>query len=312
MKDELAVINEIRQKFHLPSHLGYGIGDDSAILNLSEKILITVDSMIENIHFDLSYTSFYHLGFKIVSVNVSDIYAMGGDFIGFLLAAALPETTSDEDWNSLLKGINDALKLYGGYLIGGDISKSKYLCLTGVAVGQTDKPILRKGAEPGDFIFITAPLGVSACGLEVLKRFSADTEKIEKFKEAVMKHLMPVARNSKEFKSIAKAMIDISDGLLIDLYRVCKENNLGAEIYLDKLPISDTVNKVAKSLNLDPLKLILSGGEDYELLVISDKKEDAINKGLLFIGKIVEDKAMYLVDPKRGRITTEPQGWKHF
>lgn len=314
MKDELTTVDEIRKRFFLPSALGYGVGDDSAVLNLTEKVLITTDSMIEGVHFDLSYTSFYHLGFKIVSVNVSDIYAMGGDFVGFLLSVSVPETTSDEDWNSLFQGINDALRIYGGYLIGGDISRSKQVYLTGVAIGQTEKPVLRKGAQPGDDIFVTAPLGLSACGLELLKRISRGEkiENVKDFEEALNRHLMPVARNSKEFKYIAKAMIDISDGLLLDLFRVCRENDVGAELYINSLPISETLKKAAFLLKTDPLKFVLSGGEDYELLVISDKYEEAKALGLLFVGKIIEDKAMYLVDTQNGRIPLKPEGWKHF
>ncbi|MGB9709994.1 MAG: thiamine-phosphate kinase [Thermodesulfovibrio sp.] len=324
-KDELGLIKYIRERFSFPE--GTGIGDDAAVLNFKQSALLTTDLMIEDVHFDLSYTSFYHLGFKIVSVNVSDIYAMGGDFKAFLFSAGIPETLSEEDFKELFDGIQDALRHYRGFLVGGDLSRSEKVVLSGFAVGEAEKPVLRKGAEPEDLIFITSSLGLSQAGLNLLKSLSDDKRKVIKsmkdFKkhpdiieiegtnELLQRHLMPVARNPEKFKDIAKAMMDISDGLLIDLHRLCEENNVGAEIYLEKIPKHPAVIKVAEYLNIDAIKLILSGGEDYELLVISDRK-DAQEFGLIQVGRIVEEKGLYLIHPDKGKIPAKPEGWQHF
>jgi thiamine-monophosphate kinase len=390
-KDELALVKEIRERFSLPENIGIGIGDDSAVLNFKEPALLTTDLMIENVHFDLSYTSFYHLGFKIVSVNVSDIYAMGGDFKAFLFSAGFPETLSEKDFKELFDGIDDALKHYGGFLAGGDLSKSEKIVLSGFAIGEAEKPILRKGAEPDDLIFITSYLGLSSAGFYFLRNLSEESKKIVKsiknfdllddfsesflsfipykkgdpsampqgdrkrghsepflvhsepflsnsepfighsegseeshlkelnatkiqlkeIKEILKRHLMPLARNPEKFRHIAKAMMDISDGLLIDLHRLCEENNVGAEIYIDKIPKHPAVIKVAENLSIDPMKLLLSGGEDYELLVISDR-QDAEKFGLIPVGKIIKEKGLYLIDPSKGKITLKPEGWQHF
>ncbi len=328
-KNEIEIIEEIRKRFSFPKNLGTGIGDDSAFFRLEKPALLTADLMIEDVHFDLSYFSFYHLGFKIVSVNVSDIYAMGGKFLAFLLSLGLPQSISEEQLNDLFDGIQEALEHYKGYLIGGDISKSEKVILSGFAIGECDKPILRIGAEPGDKIFITAPTGLSSAGLSLLRGFTEeekrqiketkDLSKLnhldEKFgfsvRKLIQRHLMPQARNPHRFKRIAKAMIDISDGLLIDLYRLCKENALGAEIYLARLPILSAVVKAAEYTNTDPLKFILSGGEDYELLVIS-KDERAEDLGLIPIGRIIKEEGIYLNDPGKGIIPLKPEGWQHF
>ncbi len=325
-KNELTIIREIRERFSFPEILGVGIGDDAAVLNFKKSALITTDLMIENVHFDLSYTSFYHLGFKIVSVNVSDIYAMGGEFKSFLFSVGIPEIISENDFKDLFDGIDDALKYYEGYLIGGDISRSERVVLGGVAVGETDMPVLRKGAEAGDMIFITSFLGLSSAGLNLLRSFSDNEKKYiksikdfmnckvsetEGINEILERHLMPRIRKTDKFKHIAKAMMDISDGLLIDLHRLCEESGVGAEIYLDRIPIHHAVMKIAEYLKIDPMKLILSGGEDYELLVISDKKE-AEDYGLIHIGRIIEDKFIYLIDPLKGKIPAKPEGWQHF
>ncbi|GAB6184325.1 thiamine-phosphate kinase [Thermodesulfovibrio hydrogeniphilus] len=327
-KNELDIIKDLRNRFQLPEKLGIGIGDDTAVLSLKKQALLTTDLMIEGVHFDLSYTSFYHLGFKIVSVNVSDIYAMGGKFLGFLFSVGVPEKISESDFNELFEGIDKALRYYDGFLLGGDLSKSEKVVLSGFAVGETDIPILRKGAEEGDTIYITAPTGLSSAGLHFLMNLSdeeksevrsiknfSDFEKYsnifgESFSELLERHLMPRARNSDKFKRIAKAMIDISDGLLIDLFRLCEESEVGAEIDLQKIPIHPAVQKIADYLNVKALQFVLSGGEDYELIVISDK--DASEFGLIPIGRIINERGIYLIDPAHGRIPAKPEGWQHF
>ncbi len=327
-KNELDIIKDLRNRFKLPEKLGIGIGDDTAILSSNRQVLLTTDLMIEGVHFDLSYTSFYHLGFKIVSVNVSDIYAMGGNFLGFLFSVGVPEYISESDFNELFEGIDKALRYYEGFLLGGDLSKSEKVVLSGFAVGETDMPILRKGAEEGDTIYITAPTGLSSAGLHFLMNLSYEEKseirnikifkdfkkysKIfgESFNELLERHLMPRARNSDKFKRIAKAMIDISDGLLIDLFRLCEESEVGAEIDLQKIPIHPAVQKVVDYLNMEALQFILSGGEDYELIVISDK--DASEFGLIPIGKIIKERGIYLIDPAHGKIPAKPEGWQHF
>lgn len=328
-KDELSLIKELKNKFPFPETLGIGIGDDSAVLRFKEFALLTTDLMIEDVHFDLSYTSFYHLGFKIVSVNVSDIYAMGGDFKGFLFSLGVPQSITEEDFNDLFEGIKDALQYYGGFLIGGDLSRSEKVFLSGFAVGEAKRPILRKGAKAGDWIFITSCLGLSQAGFYILRSLSQSDKEVIKtirdFKnfsnflnievqginEILEKHLMPLAIKPDKFKEIADAMMDISDGLLIDLHRLCEESKVGAEIYIDKIPVHPAVAKVAEFFHIEPMKLILSGGEDYELLVVSHR-EDASQLGLIPIGRIIEDRGIYLIDPAKGRIPAKPEGWQHF
>lgn len=329
-KDELTIIKEIRERFSFPEDSGVGIGDDAAVLKLKKPALLTTDLMIEGVHFDLSYTSFYHLGFKIVSINVSDIYAMGGDFKGFMFSAGVPETIPEKDFKELFDGLEEALKYYEGFLIGGDLSRSEKVVLSGVAIGESDSPLLRKGAEPGNTIFITSFTGLSSAGLHLLKELSDEEKKfiksIKDFKnlkkypgklaeikgidEILQRHLIPHARKPEGFRYMTKAMIDISDGLLIDLHRVCEESQVGAEIYLDKIPLHPAVMKVAEYLNIDPMKLILSGGEDYELLVIAD--EETEKYGLIPIGRIVKNRGIYLIDPLKGKIPAKPEGWQHF
>lgn len=327
-KSELEIVREIRDRFSLPKELGIGIGDDAAFLSLKKSPLLTTDLMIEGVHFDLSYFSPYHLGFKIVSVNVSDIYAMGGDFVGFLLSLGIPNNFSEDQLIQLFSGIDRALKIYGGYLIGGDLSKADKLTLSGFAIGECHKPVLRNGAEPGDRIYITAPLGLSSAGFHFLKTLDDDLKAIVRnaqneqdlkplgnrlffdLSSPILRHLMPLARSSEKFRKIAKAMIDISDGLLIDLHRLCEESNVGAELFLEKIPIDKGVIKIGEIVGRDFMDFILSGGEDYELIVVSEK--ELTDLGLIEIGRIIEKRGLFLIDSERGKISTKPQGWQHF
>lgn len=327
-KSEIEIVRELRSRFSLPSELGIGIGDDAAFLSLKKSLLITTDLMIEGVDFELSYFSPYHLGFKIVSVNVSDIFAMGGDFVAFLLSLGIPENFSDDELANFFEGVDDALKTYRGYLAGGDISKSDRVVLSGIAVGESDKPVLRKGAQPNDRIFITAPTGLSSAGFHFLQKLSLKKRALVResrgskdflilnqefsfdLTSPILRHLMPTARDSQRFRDKSKAMIDISDGLLIDLHRLCEESKVGAKLYLEKIPVDSSVKKIGEILGIDYLNFVLSGGEDYELLVVSDC--DLRSFGLIEIGVIVEERGLFIIDHSGKRTQVEPKGWQHF
>ncbi|MDO9287384.1 MAG: thiamine-phosphate kinase, partial [Thermodesulfovibrionales bacterium] len=251
---ELSLLKTIRRRFTVKSKdVIVGIGDDAAVIKpRGKKLLITTDMMVERVHFDLSFTTPYQLGFKLVSVNVSDIYAMGGTPHYLLLDIAMNKTTEESFVNSFFDGIQDAIKLYGISLIGGDISSSKNDMVAAASlIGYAEIPVKRSGAKPGNKIYVTGSLGDSACGLEVLKKavscqLSDGSKKITaenyhliaKFKKSgltlniiaplLKRHLMPEARNPKNFVRHATAMLDLSDGLFIDLSRLCNESKVGA------------------------------------------------------------------------------------
>ena len=172
---ELSLLKTIRRRFTVKSKdVIVGIGDDTAVIKPSgNNLLATTDMMVEGIHFDLNLITPYQLGFKLVSVNVSDIYAMGGRPQYLLLDIALNKNTEQSFVNRLFDGIRRAMKLYGVSLIGGDISSSrKDIVIAATLIGDAKKHIRRSGAKPGDRIYVTGNLGDSACGLEILKKLS--------------------------------------------------------------------------------------------------------------------------------------------
>jgi thiamine-monophosphate kinase len=341
---ELLLLDRIRERFKSKSeNIIAGIGDDAAVIKPAKKnLLVTTDMMVEKVHFDLRYMTPYQLGSKLISVNVSDVYAMGGLPAFVLLNIALNRNTEAAFVDMLFDGIQDALKAYQIVLIGGDLSASKKdLVLSATLIGYAEKQILRSGAKAGDRIYVTGNLGDSACGLELLKRIKCQVPLTkdrpvapgdslrraigvrrsaknsaflklglswEVVEPMVRRHLMPEARNPKKIVQYATAMIDISDGLQLDLTRLCKESKVGARIFKEKIPISAEMKEAASLLGLSPLGLALTGGEDYELLFTAppEKKVNAI-----YIGDIVKSKKS-IVDSSGKEKPFSAEGYRHF
>jgi len=300
---ELALVNDIRRLFvgKRPEIL-VGIGDDAAVIAPKGRhLLATTDMMVEGIHFDLRFATAFQIGFKLISVNVSDIYAMGGEPRYALLNVAVANRTSPAFVSEFLNGVRKALARYGADLVGGDISASRRgMAFSATLLGVARRIVCRSGARVGDGVYVTGTLGDSACGLEILKmvkrtipmtvapsRSRLDTlpEKVpvlrklaRRSKDAwhiieplLRRHLLPEARHHGSIARYASAMIDVSDGLLVDLTRLCDESGVGARIYEDKVPVSPACREAADALGVDYRAFSLKGGEDYELLFTAPK-----------------------------------------
>ncbi len=323
---EFNLIKNLRKKCtSISPEILSGIGDDAAAIKISnKKTLITADMLIEGVHFDLSFTTFYQLGYKFLAVNISDIFAMGGNPRYFLISLGIPKTYNSIDIDELYSGIKEIAKKFGVAVVGGDTCASKHgLILSGTLIGNADRIIKRSGAKEGDSIFITNTLGDSAMGLMLLKKAKMQIEKC-KLKNAnfkvlgktlacrnvlplIKKHLMPEPAPLKNTSKIT-SMIDISDGLLIDLSHICEESKVGAMVYRNKIPLSKELTATAKSLGIDPIKLAMKGGEDYALLFTSAAhiKTDAFR-----IGEIIK-KGRLIVDDKGKKKPFKPEGYEHF
>lgn len=358
---ELKLLEQVRKRFSSnDSNILVGIGDDAAVIApQKEKILVTTDMMNEGIHFDLNLMSPFQLGFKLVSVNVSDIMAMGGRPRYLFLNIAMKKDSDEEIFWKIYEGIADAINIYGVNLVGGDLCAAENdMVLSATIIGTGDKVITRSGASPGDRIYVTGTVGDSSCGLEILKRLSPESrDRVKSYEFRVSKtshhcypycyppflnllsskviswstaepllkrHLMPIARDSSAFMPHATSMIDISDGLLIDLCRICDESNVGAKVYLDKIPILDEMKKAAEIMELNPIHLATSGGEDYELLFTVPptfpipsllKDIPALYQTgeikITCIGEIIE-KDRIVVDKYGREFSMKAEGYQHF
>lgn len=318
---ELSLVDGIRKGFGGRKSRGViaGIGDDAAVLSppAGRKLLLSTDMMLEGVHFDLGFVTPAQLGFKLVSVNVSDISAMGGRARAVLLGIALPGQTGRKVIDGIMEGVRKGIDHYGIALVGGDVSSSVHgICLSATIVGYAEKPVMRSGAKAGDLIYVTGPLGDASCGLELLK-LRGRTVDFERPPRGpipwdlagplMQRHLMPLARKAPVGR--INSMIDLSDGLSIDLYRLCTESGVGAVIEKDLLPISPALRSAAELLGKDPYVFALDGGEDYELLFTAP--EGKAPRGAVSIGAITES-GLFMADAQ-GRLTAlYPKGYRHF
>lgn len=321
---ELALVESIQKLFKAGAKSGLqtGIGDDCAVIKPrpGNKLLLTTDMMIEDVHFDLRLITPWQLGYKLIAVNLSDIYAMGGKPAFALLNISMTNKTTLEFFDEFLDGVHSACKLFGVSLAGGDMSSSmREMSLSATLIGYANKPKLRSGAKSGDSIYVTSTLGDSAVGLALLKTIGRPIDfkkRINKplewkiMKPLLIKHLMPQPVDLSMRLPKATAMMDLSDGLFIDLHRLCTSSKVGAIIEKESIPISTQALNACKGLGLDAFKIATSGGEDYALLFTAPEGDYASSTR---IGKIVsKGKGLSVVDAKGHTEKIEPEGYKHF
>ncbi|MCR5026454.1 MAG: thiamine-phosphate kinase [Methanobrevibacter sp.] len=261
---------------YILSQSGDIIADDSAITRLNNLNLIsTCDMLIESRHFPKNM-SYFEMGFKAVTVNVSDLAAMGADPLAFLLSIAVYKDLKVDDFKEIIEGVISACEYYDIPLIGGDTNEASEIIISGTALGLCDNPLMKNTAKNGDLICLTDKIGLAALGFE-LSENNIYTERA----------LKPLAR-LKEGKVIneanATSATDITDGLASELYEM-KPDSLGFMIYEDKLEISDEFKEISSSLNLNYLDLILHVGEDFELLFTINQEND-LDIDYIVIGEV--------------------------
>ena len=279
MPSESEIISRIKQRARSRDDVLIGIGDDAAVLkNTSETdLLACCDLMIEGVHFRLDWTTPRMLGRKALAVNLSDIAAMGGVPKFAMISVALPHQCSAEFVDELFGGIAELADQHGVSIIGGDTSSSRDSLFVDVSVigeCETGKAITRRGAKAGDKIYVSGSLGASALGLSLLKdgfRLDDSKDRSDAKQQAIFSHLMPAPRlaigRALCELGLATSMIDISDGLSTDLWHILYESHAGALIHAEAVPIAGSVVSLSRvTQGIDPLRLALDGGEDYELL----------------------------------------------
>lgn len=257
-----------------------GMGDDAAVVSLGSDraLLLTVDLLIENIHFSRATARMEDVGYKAAVSNFSDIAAMGGTPRFALTAIAAPPSTPVKQMDALYAGLLQACRQYAVQLIGGDTSASPrdlFLSVTVTGTAPGGRILTRDHASVGDQIYVTGTIGDSCAGLRLLQasprpRLHAGAgRKHARF--LIRRHVRPTARiHESQFlirHRLATAAIDLSDGLSGDLHHLCGQSRVGAEIEAVSLPLSPALRWFAGRTRKDPTKLALAGGEDYELLV---------------------------------------------
>ena len=287
---EFGLINHIASKFtQKQDWTDLGIGDDTAVLDpKGNKVVTTTELFIEGVHFDLGYTPLQHLGFKVVSVVLSDIAAMNAIPAQITIGLGLSNRFSVESVDALYEGIQLACEEYKVDLVGGDTTSSPQgliISMTATGVVEADKLVQRGTAKPNDVLCVTGDLGAALMGLHSLERekqvFLANPDmkpELEGKSYVVLRQLKPMARFDMihEFRDVGvvpTSMIDCSDGLASEIIHLCNASGLGARIFEKNIPIDDETYLAATEFNVSPLTAALNGGEDYEL-VFTVSQED--------------------------------------
>jgi thiamine-monophosphate kinase len=305
-----------------------GIGDDCAVLEPAPgaALLATTDLLLEDIHFRRRWAEPADIGWKSLAVNLSDIAAMGGQPRWALVALACPEGTPADEITAFYEGALAVARMHDVAIVGGDTSASPAGWLINVTVlGQAVAPCLRSTARPGDVVAVTGALGCSAAGLAVLERERAPAGVgADDLAQVTAAHLRPHPR-VREGRWLAAAggvtaMMDLSDGLGIDLPRLLGESRAGALVDVERLPVDDATRAVAAALGADPLAWATGGGEDYELLLTCERAAferlqrglaDAVGARLTSVGEVTEG-APPVRWSARGRPVTVARGFEHF
>ena len=282
----------------------YGVGDDCAVLHYPDtEVLVTTDMLMEGVHFDLTYITLQHLGYKSAMVNISDIFAMNGTPRQMTVSLALSKRFTVEDVEQFYEGLRAACDKWGVDIVGGDTTSSYTgLAISITCIGEARKEdiVYRNGAKETDLVCVSGDLGAAYMGLQLLEREKAVYYQM--VEEARRKHAASTASSAspagnipdfqpdfagkeyllqRQLKTEARgdiiqrlrdagihptAMMDISDGLSSELMHICKQSHVGCRIFEKQLPIDYQTAVMAEELNMNVTTCALNGGEDYELL----------------------------------------------
>ena len=316
-KGEFGLIEPIKGLFEVPAGV-MGIGDDCAVIPMGqEDIVVTTDMLVEGVHFLCSDATPEQVGYKAAAVNLSDIAAMGASPVGAFLSLALPKEAQGEWAERMVDGLAEACRAYDVPLLGGDTTSSlRDICINVAVVGRVPHgaDLLRGGAQVGDVVYVTGPLGDSGGGLKVILSGEARSDDA---KHLVERHYHPSPRLAEgvalaSLHAHAHAMMDISDGIASDLGHILKASGVGAEVELDVLPLSEELVGECSRRGWSATEIAASAGEDFELLVTgSCDLPSLVDFPLYPIGRIVAGD--HIVWLSQGReVAFDKQGYKHF
>ncbi|MDR2017428.1 MAG: thiamine-phosphate kinase [Syntrophobacterales bacterium] len=292
-----------------------GIGDDGAVVGMSRGEYVFVqDTVVEHVHFEFAFMDARAVGKKALYVNISDIFSMGAIPLYFLVTIGIPGSMSYDDIRQLYAGMMQVAREFNVSLIGGDTSATKsdfFIDISAVGKLVTDHYLGRDGTKEGDLIGVTGFLGESAYGLYLLKK--GIRRKKSRFIERYVNPKPPYGVWKELIdRRIPSGMMDISDGLIIDLERMMKESRKGAHVYFERLPVPRELVRKGKE------HFALSGGEDYQFLFSFHPAklaaiEELQQKGLpvSVIGRVIKGRGVKLF--RDGNfMPVMSKGYEHF
>ena len=309
-----------------------GVGDDCAVIGTEKnKTVVTTDTLVEGVDFDMMYTPLKHLGYKAVAVSLSNIAAMNATPKQILVSIAVSNRYSVEALEELYAGIRLCCDRYDVDLVGGETATTRAgLTITVTSVGEVreDSLTYRKGAQLHDLVCVSGDLGSAYAGLLVLEREKATYQAnpdfqpdLDSYDYVLERFLKPeprfdIVKLLAEKEIVPTSMIDVSDGLASELLHICKQSQCGCEVYEERIPIDYQTTRVCTEIskNMLPVSNALNGGEDYELLFTikqSDYEKIKDSQEVHIIGHITEKRMpAVMVTPQNTTIELKAQGWQ--
>ncbi len=312
-----------------------GVGDDAAAVapGAGMATLLTTDTFVEGVDFDVAFSSWRQIGWKSMAANFSDIAAMGGAPRYALTTLCLPAHRTAEDVEALYEGVRGLVGHTGHSvsIVGGDLSSTDgptviSITLTGEAEGKTITE--RGGARVGDTLCVTGHVGASETGLRLLqaaKERPAAGKLLDRFEDTLSRHRTPVPRvlegGVMARSGWVHAMIDVSDGISSDALHLCRNSGVGLNVDGTTLPIADETRRAMDELRLAPVRTALDSGEEFELLCAVDPERverlaaelaECAGTDLTPIGEIVPADRGYTCSDHAGTHPLRPEGYEHF
>ena len=319
MYDEFDLLARLRRHLDVDGPgVPRGVGDDAAVLDVAGRLVAAVDTLVDGVHVDRRWSTPQDLGFKALAVNVSDLAAVGALPLAALVSLQLPSDIDVEEVEGIYRGLREAADRWGCQLIGGDTVTSPTLAVSVTVLGRLhdEEVVLRRdGAQVGDLVVVVGGLGLAAAGLELLRRGA--TQQLDAHPELAAAHRRPVALPEAVPAMVlagVSAAIDVSDGLGRDLGHLARDSGVGIRLDSDRLPLAVGVEAAATHLGIDPVELVLGGGEDQALaLTVAPERLGRLDLGLdtaglraRVVGEVVAGAGVVL----DGRDVSE-SGWVH-
>ncbi len=327
---EFALIDRLQRYLQAPSssQVVKSIGDDCAVLQPSpeSELILTTDSQEEGVHYRLDWSTPEDIGWRCLAVNVSDIAAMAGWPLGAVVALSLPPELDVAFVDGLYTGMQALARDMACPIIGGNMTKTTgCVSVTITVLGEVPRgqAIYRSGAQPGDEVWVTGPLGGAKAGLEALLNPDAMNGVPTAHALACYRRPQPRLREAQFLRQRATlhSLLDISDGLSGDLRHICEASGVGAQIEADAVPMHDETRRIAQAIGADSLSFALHGGEDFELCFtvmpgqierLRAEFEQQFRRSLVRVGTVHRGKDVTLKQPDGSEAVLPARGYDHF
>ncbi|MFI6815519.1 thiamine-phosphate kinase [Nonomuraea sp. NPDC050328] len=309
---EFGVIARITGRLPQGASVLLGPGDDAAMVSAPDgRIVVSTDLLLESRHFRRDWSSGYDVGRKAAAQNLADAVAMGAVPTSLVVGLALPADLPVAWLEELTDGLRDECDLVGASVAGGDVTRGPLVVVSVTVLGDLGgrAPVLRSGARPGQVVAVAGRLGWAAAGLALLEREGAGVSGSGGSREVVEAHRRPCppyAQGPEAAVLGATAMLDVSDGLVQDLGHIAAASGVGIVLEPASLPIAEPVRAAAERLGVDPLDLVLAGGEDHALAAVFPC-DIPLTDAWTVVGRVVEGAGVQV----SGRAAVSG-GWDHF